>query len=225
MPQPFFSLFLALVLSASGFPLPAAAHHLGITSHGAPGGRTPLSTPSSLLPDRLKELGVPEGAEILFQLESDCPEDIPVTIQGRRAAVCRVYDHVRGCLGTAPGRPLHRFANCSRANGGCEVQAFGNEATVCIAQAVGLDLSDAAVKDRCNSLLTDQGLTQEFQPEFEQPIAEGALSVCYLGQPEGGNTTIQFVCVEGKPELRFRFNFGFPEEADDKAYSCILNRE
>ena len=99
------------------------------------------AVPASLSPERLRELKVPPNADILFQLQSDCPEIVPSAVRARMTSLCNVVNNTRQCLDMTHSDPQFFFKNCSRASKGCEPIMHTNEETVCIFSGLGIDVS------------------------------------------------------------------------------------
>eukprot|EP00803_Ostreobium_quekettii_P003088 evm.model.scf_1069.1 EVM.evm.TU.scf_1069.1 scf_1069:4079-8480(+) len=189
-------------------------------------GRMPLDLPLYFSPDRLQELGLPNGADVLFLAASNCPQTLPVQYEGRAFLMCNTFQSIRTCLNRTAREPLFHYKNCSRALHGCEPLLVTNEQATCTSENVFGFLSENASEEaRCG---VPKDLWLLFEPAvnpYDLPVLDDPLSICYVSNPHSSNRTIQAVCSEDRPHWVYKWNFDFPEDADDGVYSCILDRQ
>ncbi|CAD7699442.1 unnamed protein product [Ostreobium quekettii] len=187
--------------------------------------RALLATKAKLNSKRLRSLGVPEGADILFQLASDCPQDLDSVVLARMGQQCFIISNMRKCLNISQDAPQFVFKGCTKADG-CPSHFFGPEKTACILEGLGISVLENGDCEgcRCGIPPGNDHLFVEKASTSSRRIANVPHSNCFIAQPKKFNFTVQTVCTNGRPTSVNKWTFKFPKKANDKPYDCIISR-
>eukprot|EP00803_Ostreobium_quekettii_P006809 evm.model.scf_662.6 EVM.evm.TU.scf_662.6 scf_662:68790-69921(+) len=185
------------------------------------------SQPVVITQERLRLLEVPEGADILFALASDCPpqSQLSTVTFARMGQLCFIINNLRSCLNISSEAPQFLFRGCTKANG-CPPIKYTPEVSACIFKGLGIEVMESrdCPECRCGIPPENEGLFIERGSATATPVPNVPDSTCYVAQPEQSNLTVQTVCTDGKPTTQNRWHFQFPEEANEGAYNCLLSR-